>query len=126
VSSPARALAVVVAVVLAAALAGPAAANDARDARVRSECSRGSEAELRLRTDDGELRVELRIESPPGARWSVILLRERRIVFRGSVRATRSSGARVRRTLRDLYGRDRVVVRASGPRSETCRISATV
>ena len=116
----------VLAAVLAAALAAPAAAQDSREVRVRTECSTGSETELRLRADDGELRVELRIESPGGSRWSVILLHERRIAFRGSVRATRSSRLRVRRTLRDLYGRDRVVVRASGPRSETCRISATI
>lgn len=115
-----------VAVVLATALAAPAAADDTREVRVRTECSRGSEAELRVRADDGELRVELRIDSRRGARWSVILLHERRIAFRGSVRATRSSGLRVRRTLRNLYGRDRVVVRATGSRSETCRISATL
>jgi hypothetical protein len=120
----ARTLLVAVAIVCAAAMPGTAYADD--EARARTECSRGHDAELRVRADDGRLEVELRIESPPLARWSVILLHERRIAFRGTVGAARSGGLRLRRSLRDLYGRDRVVARASGPRAEVCRLSATL
>lgn len=130
----ARLAPVLVAVVLAAgasALAAPAqaaSADDDREARVRGACSRTSEVRLRVRADDGTLRVELRIDTGRrGARWSVVLLHERRIAFRGVVRTTRSSGSlRLRRTVRDLFGRDTLVVRASGPGRETCRVSATL
>lgn len=120
------ALAVAAAALAAAALAAPALADDEREVRARSECSLGHVAELRVRADDGELRLELRIGSPRPARWSVIVLHERRIAFRGILRATRSGGVRLRRTLDDLYGRDRIVVRASGPRRELCRLAATI
>jgi hypothetical protein len=120
----ARTLLVAAAIVWAAVLPATASAED--EARARAECSRGHEAELRLRADDGRLEVELRIESPRLTRWSVILLHERRIAFRGTVWAARSGGLRLRRTLRDLYGPDRVVARASGPRAEACRLGATL
>jgi hypothetical protein len=128
--SRARVAGGIVALAFACALAVPlpAAADDDGDREVRGTCSRGSEMRLRVREDDGSLRVELRIDTGRrGARWSVILLHERRIAFRGVLRTTRSSGSlRLRRSVRDLYGRDTILVRASGPRRETCRISATV
>ena len=83
---------------------------------------------VRIRADDGKIRVELEIEGRRrGAAWNVILLRERRIVFRGVVRA-RNGGreVRLRRTFDDWFGRDSIVIRASGPRAETCRVSAAI
>ena len=127
--SRARVAGGIVALAFACALAVPLpAAADDDDREVRGTCSRGSETRLRVREDDGSLRVELRIDTGRrGARWSVIVLHERRIAFRGVLRTTRSSGSlRLRRSVRDLYGRDTIVVRASGPRRETCRISATL
>jgi hypothetical protein len=57
----------------------------------------------------------------------VILLHERRIAFRGVVRSRDDSRTvRLRRTIDDWFGRDSIVVRASGPRLESCRVSATV
>lgn len=126
--SRARVAGGILALAFACALAVPlpAAADDDRE--VRGICSHGSETRLRVREDDGSLRIELRIDTGRrGARWSVIVLHERRIAFRGVLRTTRSSGSlRLRRSVRDLYGRDTIVVRASGPRRETCRIRATV
>jgi hypothetical protein len=114
---------------VAAALAFPVAASAGRvdddEVRVRGACSPGRAAELRVRADDGTLRVELRVVSRrAGEAWSVILLHERRIVAR--VRATTSSGGalRVRRSLPDLFGTDTVVARAAGPSGATCRASA--
>ena len=53
------------------------------------------------------------------------VLHERRIVYRGTLRPSSSSGnVRLRRTVRDLYGPDSLVIRSTGPRAESCRIAA--
>jgi hypothetical protein len=105
--------------------AGPGGARD-DDVRREGTCTGRSETSLRLRADDGRIEVELEIEaSRPGSRWSVILLHERRIVFRGALRA-RDDSVRLRKTVPDWFGSDTVVARATGPRREACRVSATV
>ena len=123
---PGRALGVALAAVVAA-LALPVAAAADDDVRRTGSCTRSSEIELELRADDGAIRVELEIETGRRrARWRVILLHERRTVFRGFVR-TRSNGSlELRRSVPDWFGTDTVVVRASGPRAETCRVSAAL
>jgi hypothetical protein len=124
-----RALAFLVAAV---ALAAPAAAlgstADGDEVRVTGRCSGTSTAELRVREEEDELRVELRVDTRrAGATWRVILLHERRIAYRGVRRTSASSRSlRVRRTLADWYGPDTVVARATGPRGETCRVAATI
>lgn len=116
---------------LTAALLLPAAASAARadddEVRVRGACSPGRASELRVRADDGALRVELRIDSRRrGETWTVILLHERRIAARAKA-VTKSGGSlRVRRSLPDLFGRDTVIARATGPGGATCRASATL
>ena len=84
--------------------------------------------DVRLRAEDGKIRVELEIEGRQrGAAWNVILLRERRIAFRGVIRARNGNReVRLRRTFDDWFGRDSIVIRASGPRAETCRVSLAV
>jgi hypothetical protein len=115
-----------------AALAAPANAlargSDDDDVRVVGRCSGSSTASLRVRRDDGELRVELRVDTRrAGATWRVVLLHDRRIAFRRSVRTGSSSRSlRVRRELPDWFGRDTVVARATGPRGETCRASVRI
>lgn len=117
---------------LAVALTLPVAASaggvdEDDDVRVRKACSRGSTTTLRVRADDGVLEVELRVE--PRRRvgaWSVVLLHERRIVYRGRLSGTGGGSVRLRRNVPDLYGRDAVTARASGPLRETCRVSATI
>jgi len=101
---------------------------DDDDVRVVGSCSRSSEATMRLRADDGEIRVELRIDTGRArATWQVVLLHERRIDYRGSLRTTSSSRTlRLRRTVADWFGTDTIVARATGPRGETCRASATI
>jgi hypothetical protein len=111
------------------ALSLPAVASaDDGEVRKAGSCTGSSEIDIRLRADDGKIRLELEIEARrPGAAWNVILLRERRIAFRGVVRARDGSRqARLRRTFEDWFGRDSFVIRASGPRAETCRVSAAI
>ena len=81
---------------------------------------------IRLRPDDDAIRVELEIRTRrKGSAWNVILLHERRTAFRGVIRS-RGDTVRLRRTIANWFGRDSIVVRASGPRLETCRVSAAV
>ncbi|HSF60901.1 MAG TPA: hypothetical protein VLA69_04345 [Gaiellaceae bacterium] len=114
--------------VLSSALALPlsAGADDGPDdVRRTGTCSRSSEFRLRLRSDDDVIRVEFEIESNRrGARWAVILLHERRIVFRGNLRTDDGGSVELRRSVPNWFGADSFVVRATGPRSETCRVSA--
>jgi len=90
-------------------------------------CGSGASSKLRLRSRDGEISVEFEVKrSRRGERWRVVLVHERRVAWRGA-RTTGSSGSfRVRRTLRDLAGSDRVKARASGPRGVTCEAAATL
>jgi len=99
------------------------------EARVELSCSANSRVRLRVRTrDDDELRVEIDVRTPRrGTSWSVVMVHERRLVFRLQRRTGRSSGSfSLRRTIEDWPGRDTVTIRATGPRGEVCRASATV
>ena len=99
------------------------------DVRAELSCSAGSTVRLRVRTrDDDRLRVDLDVRTPRrGTTWNVVIVHERRLVFRSRSRTAGSSGSfSLRRTLPDWPGRDTVTVRANGPRGETCRASATV
>lgn len=106
-----------------------AAADDGDDREVRraGTCTGSSSVDLRLRSDDGRIKVRFELETKRrGSNWNVILLHERRIAFRGA-RRTRSNGElEVERTLPDWFGPDTIVVRATGPRTETCRATATL
>jgi hypothetical protein len=113
---------------LVSALAVPAPAALARDdVRVAADCGRGASGELRVEGDDGAIEVELRIDTRRrGARWSVALVHERRVAWRGSPR-TRSNGSlRIERTLPDYPGADEISVRASGPGGVSCQATATL
>ena len=117
------------AVAVGAVLSLPAVATaDDREVRKTGTCTATSEIDIRLRAEKGAIRVELEIEGErPATAWSVILLHERRIAFRGVIRSRSGSrSTRLRRTLPDLFGRDSIVVRATGARRESCRVSAAV
>jgi len=117
---------------VAAALAIPvsAVADDGpgKDVRVRGWCSGSNSSQLRVRVDDGRLRIEFRIDADRryGA-WSIVVLRERRIVYRGSL-SPGFGGRRVelRTRIADWPGTDAVVVRASTRTGQSCRATATV
>jgi hypothetical protein len=119
---------------IAAILALPAAASargggdggGGDDVRVSAACGRGASAELRVRAHHGAIEVEYRVRrARDGERWSVALVHERRVVWRGSA-VTHGDGLRVRRTLPDFAGADEITARASGPRGLTCQATATL
>lgn len=109
---------------LVAAAPAPAAPGDGdgdRDARVTGRCGKGATSQLRLRARDGSIRVEFEVKRrSSGERWRVVVVHERRIAWRGTARTGDSGSFRVRRSLADYDGVDRVSVRASGPRGITC------
>jgi hypothetical protein len=123
-----RRLLLLAALAACAALVLPAVAtaDDDEEVRKAGTCTASSTMTIRLRSDDDEIRVELQIRSRrKGSAWNVILLHERRTAFRGVIRS-RGDTVRLRRTIANWFGRDSIVVRASGPRLETCRVSAAV
>ena len=75
-----------------------------------------------------ELRVDLELRTGRrAAPWTVVIVHERQLVFRGSLRTSTSSATlTVRRTIVDWFGEDALSIRATGPGGETCRVSATI
>jgi hypothetical protein len=123
-----RRLLLLAALAACAPLVLPAVATADDDGEVRKvgTCTASSRMTIRLRPDDDAIRVELEIRTRrEGSAWNVILLHERRTAFRGVIRS-RGDTVRLRRTIANWFGRDSFVVRASGPRLETCRVSAAV
>jgi hypothetical protein len=107
--------------------AAPASAGDGGDraARAAGHCARGATSQLRLRSHDGDIRVEFEVKRGRAEeRWRVVLVHERRVAWRGTAWTGGSGSFRVRRTLDDLDGVDRVTVRGSGPGGVTCEASA--
>lgn len=122
-------LALAAVAVLAAPVAARADDDREDDVRVTRACSAGSTIQLRLRDrDDDELRVDVTVRARSrNASWSVVLVHERRLVWRARVRTGGSSGSFSRRiTVPDWPGNDTIVVRAIGPRGEICRATATL
>src|SRR5215218_2781030 len=92
----------VLAIVLALAAPSVAAARGGGDdVRVTGSCGRGASAELRVKGDHGAIEVEYRVRrGRSGERWSVALVHERRVAWRGRATTSDSSdGFRIRRTL---------------------------
>jgi hypothetical protein len=113
------------AVSLALALCAPGSAlahgGGDQDVRVSGTCGEGASSQLRLRAKDGAIRVEFEVDANrAGKRWSVVLVHERRVAWRGRAR-TRSGGSfRIRRSIPDFGGADQITARASGPHGNTC------
>lgn len=101
--------------------------DDRRELRVSERCRGGGTSQLRLRSRDGEIRVDFYLRrSRSGERWRVVLVHERRVAGRATARTSADGSLHVRRRLRDLDGPDRVTARASGPRGLTCEVSGTL
>ena len=97
------------------------------EVQVTSRCTGAGTLRLRLRAEDGWIRIDAEIEpARTGSRWSVIVLHERRIVARVTLTAPQGGSVELRRTVRDWVGSDTVVVRASAVGGATCRAAAAV
>jgi hypothetical protein len=98
------------------------------DGSVAGICGSGATSKLRLIPRHGAIRVEFKLDTNRGGqRWRVVLVQERRVVWRGRARTRSGSGSfRIRRSIRDLDGADEVSVRASGPAGNTCNASAVL
>ena len=107
-----------------------AAADDGeQEVRRAGTCTGSSTATIRLEADDGKIEIEFEVvrKRPSTRAWRVVLLHERRVAFQGLVKP-RSGGRTIRlhTTVPDWFGKDTIVVRATGPGIETCRATATV
>jgi hypothetical protein len=117
----------------AALLAAPGLAaarhgGDRQEVRVTGTCGGGVRSALKLKSDDGGIEAELEVHQARGSSaWRVVIAQERRVAWRGTVRAGRASRSfELHRRLRDYAGADRVSVRAAGPGGVTCRALATL
>jgi hypothetical protein len=111
-------------VLLAVALAH--GGGDEDRVRVDATCGGGVRGRLELRAEHGG--IDLRFDAdraPRGSAWRITVSQEGSVAWRGRVTARRGA-FRVRRTLRDFAGADRIGVRASGPRGLSCRAFATL
>jgi hypothetical protein len=120
-----RLLVSLAAALLALAVVPGASASD--DVTARGTCSGASRLELRLKDDGGRIEVDTELRSARrGARWAFVVLHERRLVARVSLRAPLGGGElRLRRFVADWYGTDVVIVRASRV-GESCRVRAAI
>jgi hypothetical protein len=117
--------------VLALALPGAAAARgggEREELRLAGTCSRGASSELRLRAEDGTIRVEFRVDARRAReRWRLVLVHERRVAWRGAGTTSSSSrSVRIRQEIPDYEGVDAVTARASGPRGATCEATGVL
>jgi hypothetical protein len=121
------ALAVALLLLSAPARASDGGDGDRREARAVGTCSRGAASRLRLRSRDGTITVRLDVERRRAReRWVVVLVHERRVAWRATLRSNSSGSFRVERSLDDFDGPDQVTARASGPGGITCVASATL
>jgi hypothetical protein len=113
-------------VLLALSLPASALARGGDDVRVAGSCGRGASAELRLKADHSAIEVEYRVRrGRSGERWSVTLVHERRVAWRGGATSD-GGGFRVRRTLPDFPGADEVTARATNRRGLTCQATGVL
>ena len=97
------------------------------EVRVAAACGRGVTGSLRLRAEDGGIRVRFELKYGRRGTWQITIVHEQRVASRATRHTTRSDDSvEVRRTLPDLEGSDNVVVRAWGPHGLGCRASATL
>lgn len=122
-------------VLLLAALALPAAARsddggggggEDDEVRVGVTCA-GGRAELRLEVEDEEIEVELRLDGRAGVRpVRIVILHERRLVYRGLRSTNRLGSLRLRLTIADWPWREAVTARVGLPSGRTCVLEATI
>ena len=98
------------------------------EARADGVCGRSSSSSLRLRAEDGRIRVDMHVDTSRYGIWRLTVLHERRRVGAvRRVRATRAEGGfEYRVFVPDFQGPDSIWVRAVAPQGETCSAGTIV
>ena len=125
-----RATALITSVLVATTLVSTPMTVAAKDGDVirRGSCTARSYWKLKLSPENGRIEVEFEVDqNRNGHAWNVRMRRSGNVSWRGQRRTKPPSGSfEVRRLTRDAGGADRILVRASNPRSgEVCRGVAT-
>ncbi len=112
---------------LAAVAASPAGASGGADVRAKGTCSGSSSSSLKLGVEDTGIEVQLEVEGPAAASWSITLADDGHTVFSRTKTANGAGVVRVHRIIRDRPGSDTVTASAVNLASgETCTASATI
>jgi hypothetical protein len=99
---------------------------DRPELRVGGVCGAGASSSLRLRSRDGAIETEFEVHGRGGT-WSVTIIHERNVAWRGKRRPSRTSHSfSVEYRLPDWKGADTVTARARGPRGGVCTATATL
>jgi len=97
------------------------------EVRTSARCSGTTTADLRLRARDGGIRIRLEIDHSRAGAWSVVLVHERKVAWKGRARIAASRDSfELERTVPDYPGNDSVTARATGPRGAVCQITAVI
>jgi len=105
------------------ALAAPAAASDDEVIR-RGSCSGNGDWKLKAKHDDGRIEVEGEVDTNKvGQTWNWVIRHNGSVSARGQATTQAPSGSfTVRRRVVNLSGLDKIVFRATNPRTdEVCR-----
>src|SRR3954469_15543910 len=95
---------------------GRGGGGDRPEVRVAGICAKGATSSLRLRARDGGIEAEFEVHGQRGL-WSVTIVHEREVAWRGKRRPAASSGwFSVSYRVPDYSGGDTVTARATGPR----------
>jgi hypothetical protein len=125
-----RSLAALIALLLAVlGIVSPEArsARGSGEVRVAGTCGTGATSSLRLKAEDGAIRIRFKVESNRRhSRWQAVLVREGRVVWRGRVRSDGGGTLNVTRRILNLRGANQVTARALGPHGITCIAAATL
>jgi hypothetical protein len=107
---------------------GGGGGGDRPEVRVAGVCGKGATAKLKLKSRDGAIEAEFEVDhNRAGTRWRVVVVQERRVVYRGYARTGGASGSfSLERRLGDYPGADAVMARAVGPRGLTCQATAVL
>jgi hypothetical protein len=105
---------------------GGGGGGDRPEIRVAGICAKGATSRLRLRARDGGIETEFQVHGRRGV-WSVTIVHEREVAWRGTRRPGASSGwFSVSYRVPDYSGGDTVTARATGPRGGVCSATATL
>src|SRR3954447_10676974 len=100
---------------------GGGGGGDRPEVRVAGVCGKGATAKLKLKSRDGAIEAEFEIDhNHTGSAWRIVVVQERRVVWRGNARTIAPSGSwSIERRLGDLPRADQVMARAGRSRGLT-------